>query len=37
MERETANIYLKEGNKLKRLGKLKEAIASYRQAIKINP
>ncbi|MGD1808725.1 tetratricopeptide repeat protein [Dapis sp. BLCC M126] len=37
MERETAKTYLREGNKLKRLGKLKEAIASYRQAIKINP
>lgn len=37
MERETAKTYLKEGNKLKRIGKLKEAIAYYQKAIKINP
>ena len=37
MERETATTYLTKGEGLKRAGKLKEAIATYRQAIEINP
>lgn len=34
---ETAATYLTKGDRLKRAGKLKEAIASYRQATEINP
>lgn len=37
MERETAATYLTKGSILKRAGKFKEAIASYRRAIEINP
>ena len=37
MNQETIGTYLIEGNKLKRQGKLEEAIISYKRAIEINP
>lgn len=37
MNQETIGKYLIEGNKLKRQGKLEEAIVSYKRAIEMNP